>query len=94
VIPGVFLRDTVTFPRLSRRILRDPVAGIFDLGRPYLRILAAHCRNSFTDAFRLKRIDYETYKLGYNSSLTMIQASPDGSKAKGFDWFERNVIFN
>ncbi|CAF1683285.1 unnamed protein product [Rotaria magnacalcarata] len=58
--------------------------------RPYLRILAAHCRNSFIDAFRLKRIDYETYKMVYNSSLTMLSASSDGAKAKVFDWFERN----
>jgi hypothetical protein len=29
---GVFFQDTVTFPHLFYRILRDPVAGIFDLG--------------------------------------------------------------
>ena len=28
--------------------------------RPFFRILAAHCRNSFIDAFRLKQIDSET----------------------------------
>jgi hypothetical protein len=58
--------------------------------RPFIRILAAHCRNSFIDAFRLRQINYETYKLGYNSSVTMLNASPDGSKAKVFHWFERN----
>jgi len=31
-ISGVSLQDTVTFPHLSCRILRDPVTGIFDLG--------------------------------------------------------------
>jgi hypothetical protein len=61
-----------------------------NLNRPFLRILAAHCRNSFIDAFRLKRIDYETYKFGYQSSITMLNASPDGPKAKVFEWFERN----
>jgi len=61
-----------------------------NLNRPFLRILAAHCRNSFIDAFRLKRIDSETYKLGYNSSRRMLNASPDGAKAKIFEWFERN----
>jgi hypothetical protein len=32
MISGVFLQDTVTFQHLSCRMLRDPVAGIFDLG--------------------------------------------------------------
>jgi hypothetical protein len=32
-ISGAFLQDTVTFPYLSCRILWDPVAGIFDLGK-------------------------------------------------------------
>ncbi len=58
--------------------------------RPCLRILAAHCRNSFIDTCRLKRIDYETYKLGYISSLAMLNTSPNGVKAKIFEWFERN----
>jgi hypothetical protein len=31
-ISGGFLKDTVNFPHLSCRVLRDPVAGIFDLG--------------------------------------------------------------
>jgi hypothetical protein len=30
-ISGVFLQDTLTFPHLSCRIMRDPVAGIFVL---------------------------------------------------------------
>jgi hypothetical protein len=29
---GAFLQDPVTFPLLSCRILRDPVAVIFDMG--------------------------------------------------------------
>lgn len=58
--------------------------------RPFTRILAAHCRNSFIDAFRLKRISYQTYKIGYESSIAMITASLDGARAKVFDWFERN----
>jgi hypothetical protein len=32
VISGAFLQDSVTFPLLSCRILRDPVAVIFDIG--------------------------------------------------------------
>jgi hypothetical protein len=32
VISSAFLQDPVTFPRLSCRILRDPVAVIIDLG--------------------------------------------------------------
>ncbi|CAF1379577.1 unnamed protein product [Adineta steineri] len=55
--------------------------------RPFFRILAAHCRNSFIDAFRLQKINYETYKWGYHSSIVMLNASPDGAKAKIFDWF-------
>jgi hypothetical protein len=31
-ISGAFLQDPATFPLLSCRILRDPVAVIFDLG--------------------------------------------------------------
>ncbi|CAF4832324.1 unnamed protein product [Rotaria socialis] len=58
--------------------------------RPFFRILAAHCRNSFIDAFRLQKINYETYKWGYNSSIIMLNTSPDGNKAKIFDWLERN----
>ncbi|CAF3002997.1 unnamed protein product [Rotaria sp. Silwood2] len=58
--------------------------------RPFFRILAAHCRNSFIDGFRLQKINYETYKWGYNSSIIMLNTSPDGAKAKIFDWLERN----
>lgn len=57
---------------------------------PFLRILAAHCRNSFIDTFHWKRIDYETYKVGYNSSRAMLNASLGGATAKIFEWFERN----
>jgi hypothetical protein len=32
-ISGVFLQDTGTFPHLSCRILREPVAGMFVLGQ-------------------------------------------------------------
>lgn len=58
--------------------------------RPFLRILAAHCRNAFIDAFRLKQINHEVYKMGYRSSVRLLNASPDGPQAKIFDWFERN----
>ncbi len=34
-ISGAFLRDTVTFPHLSCRILRDTMVGILDLGLLY-----------------------------------------------------------
>ena len=58
--------------------------------RPFLRILAAHCRNAFTDAYRLQMIDYETYQMGYRSSKAMMNTSPHGAKAKICDWFKRN----
>jgi hypothetical protein len=35
-ISGAFLQDTLTFPHLSFRILRDPVAAIIDLGTDVL----------------------------------------------------------
>ncbi len=71
-------------------MIRQKTVVIIVLGRPYLRILAAHCQNSFMDALRSRQINYETYQLGYNSSVTMLNASSDGPKAKVFHWFERN----
>ena len=56
--------------------------------RLFLRTLAAHCRNTFTYAYRLRMIDYESYQIGYRSSKAMINTSPGRAKAKIFDWFK------
>lgn len=59
--------------------------------RQFLRILAAHCKNSFAHAYRLQMIHYDTYQLGNRSSKIMVNMSLDGNnKAKIIQWFSRN----
>jgi hypothetical protein len=60
--------------------------------RPFLRMLSAHCHHAFVDAFQDKRIDYNTYRMGYESSISMINSLPEGHKAKVLQWFKRNEI--
>jgi hypothetical protein len=55
-------------------------------------MLSAHCHHAFVDAFQDKRIDYNTYRMGYESSISMINSSPEVYKAKVLQWFKRNEI--